>query len=111
MSDPDDDFDMNVVPATKSTGTSAGGDEFDFEVEMWDDAPFNDGPSTSGDPTNPVANPTKFSAKLSAPSLNQGEDQDMWDIADELQAQVKSTDPLEGPPVPVDDDDWDSMYA
>lgn len=105
---------MDLAPATKPAGPPGGGDEFDFEIEMWDDIPFADGPtSTSGDPTNPVDSLPEPSTKLSAASQNQGEDEDMWDIADELQAQAKSTEdgPPEGPPVPVDDDDWDSMYA
>lgn len=78
---------------------------------MWDDTPFTDGPtSTSNNPTNPAAG-------LPGPStlpLDQDEDQDMWDLVEELQAQAKSTkdiNPLEGPPAPADDDDWDSMYA
>ena len=107
-SDPEDGFDMN--PGQKYTEAPGGDDEFDFEVEMWDDAPFAEGPPfSSTNPTNPVA-----LAKPSAPPLSQGEDQDMWDLADELQAQAKSpgdANPPDRLPEPVDDDDWDSMYA
>jgi len=51
MSGPDDDFDVDSAPGAKSTGTQGAVDEFDFEVEMWDDTPFADGPTTK--PTNP----------------------------------------------------------
>lgn len=82
---------------------------------MWDDTPFDNGPiSTSSNPTNPSANPHKPSTKPPVLPLNQGEDYDMWDLVDELQVQAKSSVDVnltEGPPAPVDDDDWDSMYA
>lgn len=110
MSGPDDDFDVDGEPEAKSTGVG-GGDEFDFEVEMWDDAPFTTNPISSTNLTNPVAS---LPTKPPAPPSNQDEDQDMWDIVDELQVQAKpngDADPPKGPPAPVDDDDWDSMYA
>ena len=111
-SDPDDDFHMGGVTGAKSTDAQGGGDEFDFEVEMWDDTPFTGGTtSTSTKPTNQP----KRSGNPPPPSFNQDEDQDMWDIVDEIQTQVKpneTTLPLGNPPPPVDDDDdWDSMYA
>lgn len=111
-SGPDDDFDMDSVPGAKSTGTQGVADEFDFEVEMWDDTPFTDGPTTN--PTNSTTNPPKPLTKPPTPSFGQHEDQDMWDLVDELQAQAKSSEntvPLEKPPAPVVDDDWDDMYA
>lgn len=102
---------MDGVPGTTSTGTQGGVDEFDFEVEMWDDTPFTDGPtSTLTKPTNPGANPQK----PPTPPFNPDEDQDMWDLAYELQVQAKpneNTAPPGIPPAPVDDDDWDDMYA
>jgi len=109
-SGPDDDFDMDSAPGAKSTGTQGAVDEFDFEVEMWDDTPFADGPTTN--PTNPT-NPPKPLTKPPTPSFGQHEDQDMWDLVDELQAQAKSSEntaPPKKPPAPVDDD-WDDMYA
>lgn len=110
-SGPDDDVRMDSVPGEKSTVMQGGGDEFDFEVEMWDDTPFTDGPASTS--TNP-ANPPKPLTKPPAPSFNQDEDQDMWDIVDELQTRAKkneSTLPPGEPPAPADDDDWDAMYA
>lgn len=108
-SGPDEDFDMEGVNIAKSTGVQEGGDEFDFEVEMWDDTPFTNGPTST--PTNPPGPATK----PSAPSLNQDDDQDMWDLVDELQARAKRNGgddlPPKGAPAPADDDDWDSMYA
>jgi len=105
---------MDSVPGAKSTGMQGGVDEFEFEVEMWDDTPFTDGPATtSTNPTNPTTNPPKPLTKPLAPSFSQDEDQDMWDLVDELQAQAKSSEntPPGKPPAPVDDDDWDDMYA
>jgi len=111
----DSGFDIDGAPGAKSTGSQGGGDEFDFEVEMWDDTPFVTGPtSTSTNTTNPTTGPPKPWTKPPAPSLNQDEDQDMWDIVDELQAQAKpneGTDPPGKPLTPADDDDWDDMYA
>lgn len=109
MPGPDDDFDVDVAPGTKSTVAQGSRDEFDFEVEMWGDAPFADDPiPTPSNQTDPVKPSTV------APPLNQGEDQDMWDLVDEFQAQPKSTENpnrSQAPPAPVEDDDWDSMYA
>ena len=106
---------MDSVPGAKSTGMQGAVDEFEFEVEMWDDTPFTDGPATtSTNPTNPTTNPPKPLTKPLAPSFSQDEDQDMWDLVDELQAQAKSSEntiPPGKPPAPVDDDDWDDMYA
>jgi hypothetical protein len=106
---------MGGVPGTKSTGAQGAVDEFDFEVEMWDDTPFTDGlSSTSTNPTNPTTNPQKPLTKPPAPSFSQNEDQDMWDLVDELQVQAKSNEntiPPGKPSAPVDDDDWDDMYA
>ena len=109
---PDDDPDMDGAPGEKSTGMQGAVDGFDFEVEMWDDTPFTDAPTT--DPTNPTINPPKPLTKPPTQSFGQHEDQDMWDLVDELQAQAKSsknTIPLNKPPAPADDDDWDDMYA
>ena len=107
MSGPESDFDMDGVLGSKPTGMQRAADEFDFEVEMWDDTPFTDG-------TTP-ANPASSAISPPAPPPGQGEDQDMWDLVDELQAQATSSEnavPQEKLPVPVyDDDDWDSMYA
>lgn len=106
---------MDVVPGTTSTGTQGGGDEFDFEVEMWDDIPFVVDPtSTSSDPKDTIANLQKPSTKLPVLPLDQGEDQGMWDLVDELQAQEKATEDVSSPkgsPASLGDDDWDSMYA
>jgi len=114
-SGPDDDLRMNSAPGTGSTGMQGAGDEFDFEVEMWDDIPFTDGPtSTSANPAGSTTNPPRHFTKPPAPPSNQDEDQDMWDLVDELQARAKpneNTFPPGKPPAPVDDDDWDSMYA
>lgn len=115
-SDPNDDFHMDGAPGTRSTKTQRAGDEFDFEVEMWDDAPFADGlTSASTNPTNPTIHPLKPPTKPPPPSFGQDEDQDMWDLVDEIQTQArppnKSSVPPGGPPAPVEDDDWDSMYA
>jgi len=105
---------MDGAPGAQSAGTQGAGDDFDFEVEMWDDAPFTDGPtSTSINLTNPATSPLKPPIKPPAPAFIQNEDQDMWDLVDELQAQAKSSenaDPPGKPPAPVDDD-WDDMYA
>ncbi|KAF9651541.1 Swi3-domain-containing protein [Thelephora ganbajun] len=115
-SGPDGDFEMGGVSGAKSIGTQGGGDEFDFEVEMWDDIPFTDGPtSTSNNQTNPsTIDPQKRLARPPAPSFNQEDDQDVWDLVDELQARAKSNgdaNPPGKPPTPVDEDDWDDMYA
>ena len=117
-SGPDDDFQMGGAPGTKATETQGAGDEFDFEVEMWDDTPFADDPApTSTNPTIPTTNLPKPPTKPPAPSFNQDEDQDMWDLVDEIQTRAgppnENTNPLGKPPAPVDDDDddWDSMYA
>ena len=107
-SGPDGDFDIDGVPEAKSSGAQGAEDEFDFEVEMWDDTPFTDGPTSTSNPTNLP----KTLTRPPAPSFNQGEDQDMWDLVDELQAKAKPNEnPLGKPPAPVDDDDWDDMYA
>lgn len=107
-SGPENDFDMDGVLGSKPTRSQGAAGEFDFEVEMWDDTPFIDSTSTASvNPANPPANPP-------VPPLCQDEDQDMWDVVDELQAQATSSEntvPQEKPSVPVDDDDWDSMYA
>lgn len=115
-SSPDDDFDMDGVSGAKPTGMQGAADEFDFEVEMWDDTPFTDGPtSTPTNPTNPTTDQAEPLRKPSAPSFGQDEDQDMWDLVDELQAQAKSNEnavvPQGEPPTPADDGDWDDMYA
>lgn len=114
-SGPDDDFDMDGTPGAKSTGMQGAVDGFDFEVEMWDDTPFTDGPiSTSTNHTNPTTNPPKPLARPPAPSFSQDQDQDMWDLVDELQVKAKSSEsavPPEKPPALVDDDDWGDMYA
>ena len=104
---------MGSTPVTKPAGTQGAGDEFDFEVDMWDDAAFADGPtSTSTNPINPTINPSQPPAKPPAPSLDQDEDQDMWDLVDELQTRAgPSSEGAGKPPAPMDDDDWDSMYA
>lgn len=105
---------MGGVPEAQPTGTQGAGDELDFEVEMWDDTLFADAPtSTSINPTNPTASPPKSPTIPSAPAFIQAEDQDMWDLVDELQAQAKSSEntvPPGKPPAPVEDD-WDDMYA
>ena len=107
-SGPDRDFDTEGVSGAKSTGIQGGVDEFDFEVEMWDDSPFTGAlGSTSG------TSPQRPSTKPPVLSLNQDDDQDMWDLADELHEGVKPNEgvnPSQGPPTPVDDD-CDSMYA
>ena len=116
-SGPDDDFHMDCAPGTKPSGAQGARDEFDFEVEMWDDTPFADGlTSTSANPTNPTTNPPKPLTKSPALPFNQDEDQDMWDLVGELQVQAgrlpnENTVPPGEPPAPVDDDDWDSIYA
>ena len=103
-SGPENDFDMDGVLGSKAARSQGAAGEFDFEVEMWDDTPFVGGTTTgSVNPANPPV-----------PPLGQDEDQDMWDVVDELQAQATSSEnsvPQEKPPVPIDDDDWDSMYA
>jgi len=115
-SDPNDDFHMDGAPGIKSTGPQGAGDEFDFEVEMWDGAPFADGPaSTSTNPTKPTTHPLKPPTKPPLPSFSQDEDQDMWDLVDEIQTRAgplnEKTVPPGGTPAPVEDDDWDDMYA
>lgn len=115
-SDPDDDFHMGGAPGSKSAGMQGAGDEFDFEVEMWDDAPFTAGPtSISTNPTNSTTYPPKPPKQPPPPSFGQDEDQDMWDLVDEIQTRAgppnENTVPPGGPPAPVDDDDWDDMYA
>jgi hypothetical protein len=84
------------------------------QILTQNDAPFIADPmSTSTNLTNPDTNLPRPSARP-APPLNNDEDQDMWDLVDELQVQVKPNEgakPPIGPPAPVDDDDWDSMYA
>jgi hypothetical protein len=106
---------MDGAPGAKSNETRGSADGFDFEVEMWDDTPFTGGPtSTSTNPTNPTAGLPKPLTKPPAPSFNQDEDQDMWDLMDELETHAKpneNTVPPGKPPAPVDDDDWDDMYA
>ena len=113
-SGPDDDSNMGGDPGPASNGRGGGEGEFDFEVEMWDDIPFLDGPESGhANPTDPVTDLSKPSTKLPPTFSNQDEDQDMWDILDGLQAQAKPNEdpnPSKGPPVPADDD-WDSMYA
>jgi hypothetical protein len=115
MSGPDDDFDMDGALGAKPNETRGNADEFDFEVEMWDDTLFTDGPSsTSANLTNPTTALSKPPTKPPAPPFNQDEDQDMWDVVDGLQAQAKPNEhtvPPGKPPALVDDDDWDDMYA
>jgi len=105
---------MDGDPGAASNGKQGGEGEFDFEVEMWDDIPFLDGPESA------LANTTDSTTNLSKPSTNPpatlsnpDEDQDMWDLADELEGQAKPNEdpnPSKGSPAPADDD-WDSMYA
>lgn len=108
---------MGGAPGIKPTGTQGGGNEFDFEVEMWDDTVFTGGPtSTPTNATNSANNPPGPSTNPPAPSPNQDEDEDMWDLVDELQqAQAKRPDQNTvspgAPPAPAEDDDWDDMYA
>lgn len=101
--------------AAKST--VAGADEFEdeFDVSMWEDMAFADDPVPG--PTNPV----------SKPSAHEDEDQDMWDVVAELEAEtpaakvaVYSEKPMETEPAPPPSkptasssylDDWDDMYA
>lgn len=104
----DDGFHMDGVSGAKIIGAQGGGDELDFEIEMWDDTPFTDGPaSTSTNPTNPP----KPSAKPPVSPFSQDEDQDMWDIADELAKPSENPVPPGKPPALADDVDWDDMYA
>jgi len=114
-SDPDDDLHMDGALGTGSTEKQGVADEFDFEVEMWDDTPFVDGlPSASNNPAEPATNLPRPFTNPPAPPSNQDEDQDMWDLVDELQAQAKPNENTVTPgelPAPVADDDWDDMYA